>query len=65
MSAAALTTLSPGPRTSHQLSEQLLVELLYVHKNRRLVRDGSPGRPPRLSHSSWALSSAEHSKGGA
>ena len=24
--------------------------LLYVHKNRRLIRDGSPGRPPRLSH---------------
>ena len=21
----------------------------------RLIRDGSPGRPPRLSHSSWAL----------
>ena len=31
--------------------------LIYVHRNRRLiiVRDGSPGRPPRLSHSSWAL----------
>ena len=30
-----------------------LVEvLLYVHRNRRLIRDGSPGRPPRLSHSS-------------
>ena len=28
---------------------------LYVHRNRRLIRDGSPGRPPRLSHSSWAL----------
>ena len=27
----------------------------YVHRNRRLSRDGSPGRPPRLSHSSWAL----------
>ena len=26
--------------------------LLYVHRNRRLFRDGSPGRPPRLSHSS-------------
>ena len=22
--------------------------LLYVHRNRRLIRDGSPGRPPRL-----------------
>ena len=29
--------------------------LLYVHRNRRLIRDGSPGRPPRLSKSSWAL----------
>ena len=29
--------------------------LLYVHRNRMLFRDGSPGRPPRLSHSSWAL----------
>ena len=28
---------------------------LYVHWNRRFIRDGSPGRPPRLSHSSWAL----------
>ena len=26
--------------------------LLYVHRNRRLIRDGSPGRPPRFSHSS-------------
>ena len=26
--------------------------LIYVHRNRRLIRDGSPGRPPRLSHSS-------------
>ena len=25
--------------------------LLYVHRNRRLIRDGSPGRPLRLSHS--------------
>ena len=29
--------------------------LLYVHRNHRFIRDGSPGRPPRLSHSSWAL----------
>ena len=27
--------------------------LLYVHRNRRLIRDGSPGRSPRLLHSSW------------
>ena len=33
-----------------------LVEgLLYVHGNRRFIRDGSPGRPPRLSHSSRTL----------
>ena len=27
----------------------------YAHRNHRLIRDGSPGRPPRLSHSAWAL----------
>ena len=26
--------------------------LLYVHRNHRLIRDGSPGRPPRFSHGS-------------
>ena len=36
--------------------------LLYVHRNRRLIRDGSPGRPPRLSHSSWALKPTEAAK---
>ena len=30
--------------------------LLYVHTNHRRIRDGSPGRPSRLSHSSGALS---------
>ena len=25
--------------------------LLYVHRNRRLIRDGSPGRPPGLPRS--------------
>ena len=29
--------------------------LLYVYRNCRLIRDGSPGQPPQLSHSSWAL----------
>ena len=29
--------------------------LLYVHRNHRFIRDRSPGHPPRLSHSSWAL----------
>ena len=34
----------------------LIVEvLLYVHRNSRFIRDGSPGRPPRLSQSSRAL----------
>ena len=37
------------------ISNQFGWVLLYVHRNRRLVRDGSPGRPPRLSHSSRAL----------
>ena len=33
--------------------EVVVVEvLLYVHRNRRFIRDGSPGRPSRLSHSS-------------
>ena len=26
--------------------------LLYVHRNRWFIRDGSPGHPPRLSHGS-------------
>ena len=30
--------------------------LLYIHRNHRLIRDRSPGRPPQLSHSSWAQS---------
>ena len=34
---------------------EVVEELLYVHRNRRFIRDGSPGRPPRLSHSSWPL----------
>jgi len=29
--------------------------LLYVHRNHRFIRDGSPGWPHQLSHSSWAL----------
>ena len=34
-------------------SDRVLVEvLLYVHRNRKFIRDGSPGRPPPLSHSS-------------
>ena len=34
--------------------------LLYVHRNRRFIRDGSPGCPPRLSLSSWALRIQTH-----
>ena len=42
--------------TSVSFSVLFDVEVLfYVHRNRWLIRDGSPGRPPRLSHSSWAL----------
>ena len=44
--------------TSSQSVQFRLVDdevLLYVHRNRRFIRDGSLGRPPRLSHSSWAL----------
>ena len=29
--------------------------LLYTHRKHRLIRDGSPGQPPRLSHRSWPL----------
>ena len=31
------------------------VALRPQYRNRRFIRDGSPGRPPPLSHSSWAL----------
>ena len=33
--------------------------LLYGHRNRWFIRDGSPGRPPGLSHSSWTLKWAQ------
>ena len=33
---------------------------LYVHRNRRFIKDGSPGRPPRLSHSSCAPMETRH-----
>ena len=32
--------------------------LLYGHRNRRLIRDGSPGRPPRLSVTKLLTSAA-------
>ena len=51
--------LSPHNHFSHKkwhVPRTRLVEvLLNVHTNRRFIRHRSPGRPPRLSHSSWAL----------
>ena len=46
-------SIIPSPRD--QAVPPLVEMLLDVHRNRRFIRDGSPGRPPRLSHSSWAL----------
>ena len=62
-STETIRTIMDGvPRTATSTFTQLLssgpsnVEvLLYVHRNRRFITDGSPGRPPRHSHSSWAL----------
>ena len=46
----------PTPANRYDTSlERVGWVLLYVHRNRRLIRDGSPERPPRLSHSSWDL----------
>ena len=47
-------TTEPKGRRSAQAGHKVEV-LLYVHRNRRLIRDGSPERPPPLSHSFWAL----------
>ena len=51
-----LTSLTARPNRLTTRGGKVEV-LLYVHWNHRLVRDGSPWRPPRLSHSSrdWAL----------
>ena len=39
--------------TMTSLLRHVVVEvLLYVHRNLMFIRDGSPARPPRLSHSS-------------
>ena len=39
-------------QTATERERDVVEVLLYVHRNRRLIiRDGSPGRPPRLSHS--------------
>ena len=48
-----MSSSSWARRSDTQKLERWLVEmLLYVHRNHRLIRDGSPGQPPRLSHSS-------------
>ena len=51
VSPVLLTDQSKVPRRA----QIWLVVLLHVHRNRRLIGDRSPGWPPRLSHSSWAL----------
>ena len=43
----AYNALPPGQTASQ--STPVVEVLLYVHRNRRLIRDGSPGRPPLLS----------------
>ena len=45
-----------GPRRAQPLckkpgSASVAEVSLYVHRHRRFIRDGSPGRPPPLSHS--------------
>ena len=47
--SAVLRTRADSLRSRMILPDEVL---LYAHRNRRLIRDGSPGRPPRLSHSS-------------
>ena len=46
-----------GSRLVNTTAVDLVEVLLYVHRNRRLIRDGSPGRPPGLSHNSDDCSS--------
>ena len=54
----ALHCYSADQKTCLCLSIQFDEVLFYVHRNCRLIRDGSPGRPPRLSFSSWTLNPA-------
>ena len=42
--------------TQHTVQWVVVEVLLYIHRNCRFIRDGSPGRPPQLSHGSRALS---------
>ena len=47
---------SPNHRAKTSLTQSPVGwVLLYVHRNCRFIRDRSPGRPPRLSFSSWPL----------
>ena len=49
------TALFPALEPTHcafVVCDSERLKLLYVHRNRRLIRDGSPERRPRLSHSS-------------
>ena len=65
-SSTSLHMISSGLTWGSSSTSLLLTSLgtlgkLYVHRNRRLIRDGSRGRPPRLSHSSelWGLGTNE------
>ena len=49
---ACTRSVSSSPEHGHHRVAVVVEVLLYVHRNRRFIRDGSPGRPPRLSHSS-------------
>ena len=53
--AAALTFQPDFNVWCHHHLEVDIEVLLYIHRNQRLIRDRSPGWPPRLSHSSRAL----------
>ena len=57
-------TLQSQPVSPLHSSCSLVEVLLYVHRNRRLIRAGSPGRPPRLTFTqmmmmSWCLMSSD------
>ena len=45
---------------SARCTHLLLLKCCFTSINLRLIRDGSPGQPPRLSHSSWALIHTAH-----
>ena len=55
MTTATLLSSKSDTGVKQILLYQCCWVLLYVHRNRRLIRDRSPGQPPRLSHSSWTL----------